>query len=92
MASWRPLNGGWDALTLDNCCLWDIDFADHIWHIVEFLIVTGQNGIIQNQTKFVFWQEELEFIVFDLKKDGFAPCSVTIKAIQGLIYIEKTFF
>ena len=32
--------------------LWEEVFADHFWHMVEFLTITAKNRIMKNPTKF----------------------------------------
>ena len=67
---------------IDNCALWDPEFCDHFYHVVEFLVLTSSHGITQNPTKFVFGKKEVEFIGFQIREDGFAPCAATLEAIR----------
>ena len=50
--------------------------------MVEFLILTSSHGITQNPTKFVFGKNEVEFVGFQIREDGFTPCAATVEAIK----------
>ena len=39
---------------VDDALVWDQKFGKHIWHVSEFLESTGNNGITQNPSKFIF--------------------------------------
>ena len=68
---------------MDDALVWDFgEFEGHIWHVLEFLELTGNNGITQNPTKFVFGKKELEFIGFHLSEDGFAPAPAIVQSIR----------
>ena len=70
------------ACQVDDASVWDKEFKNDIWHVLEFLELTGSNGITQNPEKFHFGRQELEFIGFFLREDGFAPAPAIVKLIQ----------
>ena len=67
---------------IDDCALWYQEFRDHFFHVVEFLVFISSHGITQNPHKFVFRKKEVEFIGFQIREDGFAPCAATVEAIR----------
>ena len=64
-----------------NVLYWE--FVGQFWHMREFLFITSRKMFSQNPAKYVFGQEELEFIKFNLRKDRFAPIMLTIKAMNS---------
>ena len=58
---------------INKCVMWDQEFRDHLFHVVELLPLTSSHGITQNPTKFLFGMKEMEFIVFQIREDGFTP-------------------
>ena len=60
----------------------DKGFKNYIWHVLEFLELTGKNGITQNPAKFIFGKKKLEFIGFKRTRDGFAPAPAIVKSIR----------
>ena len=66
---------------VDYALVWDKKFENHIWHMLEFLELTGNNGITQNPEKFYFGEKELKFIGFQLTNDGFASSPAIVKSI-----------
>ena len=56
--------------------------------MVEFLVLISFHGITKNPTKFVFWKKEVEFIGFQIREDGFAPCAATVEAIGIMVIWE----
>ena len=63
---------------IDDCTLWDQEFGDHFYLVVEFLVVTSSHGITQNPIKFLFGKE-VEFIEFQIREDGIPLCAATVE-------------
>ena len=55
---------------------------EHFLHVVDYLTLTANNGVIQNPTKFVFGRKTLDFVGFTLSPEGVAPCEDILKSIQ----------
>ena len=66
---------------LDDCSMLDQVFAEHFYHVGEFLVMMSNNGITQNLTKFNSGNKDLEFY---LRSDGFTPNTAMVKAIKNL--------
>ena len=73
------LNYRYDMITIDvedytrmvdDSCLWKVDLEAHIWHVLKFLTLTGNHGIVQNLKKFVFCKKKIDFLGFELMEDG----------------------
>ena len=54
---------------------------DHFLHLFVVVALSGKNRITQILVLFVLGKREIEFIGFQLTKDGFAPVASTIQAI-----------
>ena len=67
---------------VDDSCLWDWKMKEHFLHVVDYLTLTSNNGVIQNPTKFVFGRKTLDFVGFTLSPEGVAPCEDILKSIQ----------
>ena len=67
---------------IDDACLWDWKLKDHFYHVVDFLTLTSNNGIIQNPTKFVFGKTTIDFVGFNLNPEGVAPSEEILTSIK----------
>merc|ERR1712130_736069 len=66
---------------VDDCLPWTNSIEDMFFVVCEYLTLTGNHGIIQSPSKFVFCQKELEFVGFWLGEDSIKPFPDTLQAI-----------
>ena len=67
---------------IDDACLWDWKMGPHFYHIVHFLTLTSQHGIVQNPTKFEFGRTNIDFVGFSLGPNGVTPSAEILDAIM----------
>ena len=58
---------------MDDSLLWDNDIEGAFWHTFEYISHCAKNGIVFNEEKFQFAQENVEFAGFELTTDGYRP-------------------
>lgn len=67
---------------VDNVAGWADTLVQLIEDTVQFLDVTGRNGVIQNPDKFTWGRRDLEFVGFWLKEEGVRPTKEMTAAIR----------
>lgn len=67
---------------VDDTCLFKQTILESFVHVCEFLTLCGNNGIIFNEEKFVFAQEEIEYIGFDITMDEIRPSKKLLSVIK----------
>ena len=66
---------------VDDVCVFDRSFADHVAHVRQFLQRCGDQGISLNRDKFRFGQEEVLFAGYVLSSLGYSPDPKLLSAI-----------
>ena len=70
--------------------LYDISIEESFYHIFDFLLLCGQNGITINPKKLQFCEKEVEFIGYSVRWDGYRPSDNMISAIENFPNAERT--
>ena len=66
---------------VDDVCVFDRSFADHVAHVRQFLQRCADRGISLNRDKFRFGQEEVLFAGYVLSSLGYSPDPKLLSAI-----------
>ena len=66
-----------DSLLFDN----DANMRDHWWRVIDFLELTGRNGIVLNTEKFQFCEGVVEFAGFRISDTTVEPLSKYLDAM-----------
>ena len=66
---------------VDDSILWDSCLEELFFKTCRYLTMCGNGGILMNRNKFVFGRKEVEYLGFQLKKDGVEPGDELIKSI-----------
>ena len=67
---------------VDDVCLWGDSLEEAFLRTCQYLTHSNNNGIIFNPEKFMLGKEEIEFVGFQLTKDGIKPTEETLQAIR----------
>lgn len=67
---------------IDDTCLFDDSIETNFFRTCEFLTTCSRAGIVFNKDKFVFAQEEVDFVGFTVTMDGVKPSREFIKAVE----------
>ena len=68
---------------VDDVIGWATTLLQLFFETCHFLTHTNKHGVIQNPSKFVWGQTELEYVGFWLKTDGVRPTQETLAAITN---------
>lgn len=68
---------------VDDTILYDFDIEQAFFHVFDYLIRCGENGITLNPEKFEFCQKELSFAGYLIGWESFRPSDEMISAIQS---------
>ena len=68
---------------VDDSLLWDDDIEGAFWHTFEYISHCAKNGIVFNEEKFQFAQENVEFAGFELTTDGYRPPKKVLETIKN---------
>ena len=66
---------------VDDTTQWDTDLEAHWWRMIDFLELSGHNGVILNRGKFQFCQREIDFAGFRVTETDVKPLDKYLKAI-----------
>ena len=67
---------------IDDVCQWDATVEGCFWKACKFLDTCARNGITLNPSKFVFAQDEVEYLGFVITPDAVKPGPAMIEAIR----------
>lgn len=67
---------------VDDVCLWGETLEETFIRTCQYLTHCTQNGIIFNPEKFVMGRESVEFVGFELTKEGIKPMEETLQSIR----------
>ena len=67
----------------DDSILWDTDIASSFWHIVNYIKLCADHGVVFNPDKFEFAKEIIEFASFTITPDGYKPSVKLMDAIRN---------
>ena len=67
---------------VDDVCLWGGSLEEVFIRTCQYLTHCAQNGIIFNPEKFMMGRESVEFVGFELTKDGIKPMKETMQSIR----------
>jgi hypothetical protein len=67
---------------VDDSILWDDNVESAFWHTFDYIKCCADNGIVFNDDKFVFAQEEVDFAGFRITMDGYKPTKKLLEAIE----------
>ena len=67
---------------IDDTLLWSESIEGSFWQAVEWLEISGKNGITLNPEKFKFAEDVVEFAVFEITRDSVRPCAKYLRAIR----------
>jgi hypothetical protein len=68
---------------VDDSLLTDTSIEEAFYHTFDYLKLCSDNGIVFNEGKFVFAEEEVEFAGFIVTMDGYHPPTRITDAISG---------
>ncbi len=68
---------------VDDSLLYDSSIEEAFWHVIAYIILCHNNGVIFNAKKFQFALKELDFAGFTVTMDGFKPTKGMISAFQN---------
>lgn len=68
---------------VDDSILWNADIASSFWHVVDYIKLCGDNGVVFNPSKFEFAMEVLDFASFTLTMDRYKPSVKLMDAIKN---------
>lgn len=68
---------------VDDTALWDNDLEQHWWRMIDYLELTGREGIVLNPRKFQFAREEIDFAGFRITKDNVKPLPKYLESIAS---------
>ena len=68
---------------VDDSLLWDTNIESAFWHVVQYLIVCSNAGIVFNPKKFRFACDEVDFAGFTVTATGIRPARHLLEAIQN---------
>ena len=66
---------------VDDTLMWDKDFSDHWWRMIDFLALLGENGVILNRQKFQFAQTSVNFAGFHISEHSIKPLQRFVDAV-----------
>ena len=67
---------------VDDTIMWDCNFQKHFWQVIDFLTLSGENGVIQSPGKFKFGRTTIEFVGFKLSPLGMGPSDDTFAVFK----------
>ena len=67
---------------VDDSLLYDDNIEQSFWHTFHYLKKCADNGILFNQEKFQFGQEEVKFTGFLISMNGYRPGPKLVEAIR----------
>ena len=67
---------------IDDTLLWAPSIKDSFSSAVEWLDISGRNGITLNPDKFVFAQDSVDFAGFEITNNSVRPCQKYLSAIR----------
>ena len=68
---------------VDDSLLWDPDIAQSFWHVIDYIKLCGEKGVIFNPEKFHFGDDTVEFAGFDITPTGYGPCMKLLEGIKN---------
>ena len=68
---------------VDDSILWNNDIASSFWHIVRYIKLCADHGVVFNPDKFQFAMEIIEFASFTITLDGYKPSVKLMNAIRN---------
>ena len=75
---------------VDDTAHWDDSLEDHWWRMIDFLELTGKNGVVLNGDKFQFAQREVDFAGFRVTETSIKPLEKYLRAILDFPTPKKT--
>ena len=72
------------ALCIDDGCLWDKTTKENFFRTCKYIDRCGRNGIILNPKKFVFSQDKVDFVGYEVGPDYVRPSKKFFAAIEDL--------
>lgn len=70
------------ARCIDDSLLWNHDIAISFWHVMGYIRLCHENGVIFNPEKFRFSMDEVEFAGFDIDSTSYKPPARLMNAIR----------
>ena len=70
------------AKCVDDVCLWGKSNEENFFKTCQYLDLCSKNGIVFNPQKFVFCQEEVDFLGFTVTLDSLKPAAQMLRSIQ----------
>ena len=67
---------------VDDSLIHDTSMEDHWWRAIEYLEISGNNGIVINPEKFQFCQPIVDFAGFRISSDSVEPLPKYLNAIK----------
>ena len=68
---------------VDDTVYWDIELERHWWRCIDFLELTGNNGVSLNPHKFQCCKKEVDFAGFRVTESTVKPLPKFIKGIKN---------
>ena len=68
---------------VDDTVLWDDDIRTHWSRVLDYLELTGRNGMVLNPTKFQFCSKDVDFAGFHITASGVKPLRKYLDAIAA---------
>ena len=66
---------------IDDTLLYDDSIEESFWSTWDFLTLCADNGVVINEDKFQFCQDEVEFAGLEITNDGIKPSKSILSAI-----------
>ena len=78
------------AKCVDDVCLWGKSNEENFFKTCQYLDLCSKNGIVFNPQKFVFCQEEVDFLGFTVTLDSLKPAAQMLRSIisSNIIYVK----
>ena len=70
------------AKCIDDVCVWDVSTESNFYRTCRYLDLCSRNGIVFNPTKFVFSQDNIEFLGFEITEDSNRPTPTMLDSIR----------
>ena len=68
---------------IDDTLIHSDSIEDSFWNAWDFLTVCAENGVVVNEDKFQFCQDEVEFAGLNVTNDGIKPSQSILSAIEN---------
>ena len=68
---------------VDDVLMYDESIEEAFYHAYDFLTLCGKNGVTINPDTFQFYQQEVQFVGFNVGWDNYRPSDNTMSAIEN---------